>query len=239
MKNSILSKVVVVALLFVSGQASAQSWLKKALKTVENTAEAVSNVAESADSTASAAQEGKSIDWDSIPVYSAQKVVITDAEGNPVLNEDGTEQYRIFLVDQFGNKRSKEAVKEQQSTVKKALGNIVAKVGIGAGLGALSNKGEGALTGAIAGLALSADDIVKAKEHLKSLKQQKKLLEQYSENFTDEGVPVNASVDLSKLEDLNLSDTAISASADDIKKELESADFSKTATGTSLDDIEF
>ena len=47
----------------------------------------------------------KPLKWDKIPVYSAKKVVVTNSDGTPMLNEDGTPVTRVFLVDQFGNKR--------------------------------------------------------------------------------------------------------------------------------------
>lgn len=173
----------------------------------------------------------KKIKWDSIPVYTAKKVMVTDESGKPVLNADGTEQYHVFLFDQFGNKRSKEAVAAQQKKLNKAVGMIVAKVGGGALLGGLLGKGDikAIVTGAGTGVLLSIEDIEMAMAQKKSLKQQKKLLESYSTNFTDEGKPVDAKVDLSKLTDLDLNDeNTMTMTAADIKKEIESKDFNTT-----------
>ena len=63
----------------------------------------------------------------------------------------------------------------------------------------------------------------------KSLKQQKKLLEAYEKNFTDEGIPVDAKADLSKIKDLDLDEKkTLSMNAEDIKKEVESENFNTT-----------
>lgn len=184
----------------------------------------------------------KDIKWNDIPVYTAQKVLVTDEAGNPVLNEDGTQQYRVFLVDQFGNKRSKEAVKAQQAKLNKAIGNILLSTGVGAGVGAVAGRtiGKelgsktagtilGALAGAVVGITSSKSDIEMAKKQRESLKQQKALLEAYAKTFSDEGKPVDAKVDLSQVEGLDLKeDNTLTMAADDIKKELESSDFSTT-----------
>ena len=184
----------------------------------------------------------KDIKWNDIPVYTAQKVLVTDEAGNPVLNEDGTQQYRVFLVDQFGNKRSKEAVKAQQAKLNKAIGNILLSTGVGAGVGAVAGRtiGKelgsktagtilGALAGAVVGITSSKSDIEMAKKQRESLKQQKALLEAYAKTFSDEGKPVDAKVDLSQVEGLDLKeDNTLTMAAADIKKELESSDFSTT-----------
>lgn len=184
----------------------------------------------------------KDIKWNDIPVYTAQKVLVTDEAGNPVLNEDGTQQYRVFLVDQFGNKRSKEAVKAQQAKLNKAIGNILLSTGVGAGVGAAAGRtiGKelgsktagtilGALAGAVVGITSSKSDIEMAKKQRESLKQQKALLEAYAKTFSDEGKPVDAKVDLSQVEGLDLKeDNTLTMAAADIKKELESSDFSTT-----------
>ena len=184
----------------------------------------------------------KDIKWNDIPVYTAQKVLVTDEAGNPVLNEDGTQQYRVFLVDQFGNKRSKEAVKAQQAKLNKAIGNILLSTGVGAAAGAAAGRtiGKelgsktagtilGALAGAVVGITSSKSDIEMAKKQRESLKQQKALLEAYAKTFSDEGKPVDAKVDLSQVEGLDLKeDNTLTMAAADIKKELESSDFSTT-----------
>lgn len=194
------------------------------------------------------AQQGKKFDWKTVPVFTTQVVLLTDDSGKPLLNEDGTQQKRVFLVDQFGNRRSKESVAAQHKAITKAIGRIIGKVGLGAliggGLGYLvakdqgaSNKdalgyaAAGAAAGMIGGYAFTDEDRAIAKEHKKSLKEQKKLIEQYSKTFTDEGVPVDAKVDLTNVKGIDFTKgEAVSLSASEVMKELESDSFNNTDT---------
>ena len=250
MKTTTIVKVVTVAgMLFVSNQSANAQFFKKlgkaiekTAKTVESTANALDEVSKAADATPStassltdggtaAASDSVSIAWDKIPVFSAKRVNMTDENGNPVLLEDGTQDYRVLLVDQFGNKRSAQSVKAQIDIINQRVLAILAKVGLGAGIGALQNGLSGAAVGAGMGALASIDDISMAKKQKKSLKQQKILLAEYQKNFTEEGKPINAKVDPTKLEGLDLKeDNALSMTAADIKKELESEDFNSTDT---------
>ncbi len=250
MKTTTIVKVVTVtSILFVNNlSVNAQFFKKlgkaieKTAKTVESTANALDEVSKAADATPStassltdggtaAASDSVSIAWDKIPVFSAKRVNMTDENGNPVLLEDGTQDYRVLLVDQFGNKRSAQSVKAQIDIINQRVLAILAKVGLGAGIGALQNGLSGAAVGAGMGALASIDDISMAKKQKKSLKQQKILLAEYQKNFTEEGKPINAKVDPTKLEGLDLKeDNALSMTAADIKKELESEDFNSTDT---------
>lgn len=250
MKTTTIVKVVTVAsLLFVSNQSANAQFFKKlgkaiekTAKTVESTANALDEVSKAADATPSTASsltdsgtaaDSVSIAWDKIPVFSAKRVNMTDENGNPVLLEDGTQDYRVLLVDQFGNKRSAQSVKAQIDIINQRVLAILAKVGLGAGIGALQNGLSGAAVGAGMGALASIDDISMAKKQKKSLKQQKILLAEYQKNFTEEGKPINAKVDPTKLEGLDLKeDNALSMTAADIKKELESEDFNSTDTSS-------
>lgn len=251
MKTTTIVKVVTVAsLLFVSNQSANAQFFKKlgkaiekTAKTVESTANALDEVSKAADATPStassltdsgtAASDSVSIAWDKIPVFSAKRVNMTDENGNPVLLEDGTQDYRVLLVDQFGNKRSAQSVKAQIDIINQRVLAILAKVGLGAGIGALQNGLSGAAVGAGMGALASIDDISMAKKQKKSLKQQKILLAEYQKNFTEEGKPINAKVDPTKLEGLDLKeDNVLSMTAADIKKELESEDFNSTDTSS-------
>lgn len=252
MKTTTIVRVVTVAgMLFVSNlSANAQFFKKlgkaieKTAKTVESTANALDEVSKAADATPStassltdsgtaAASDSVSIAWDKIPVFSAKRVNMTDENGNPVLLEDGTQDYRVLLVDQFGNKRSAQSVKAQIDIINQRVLAILAKVGLDAGIGALQNGLSGAAVGAGMGALASIDDISMAKKQKKSLKQQKILLAEYQKNFTEEGKPINAKVDPTKLEGLDLKeDNALSMTAADIKKELESEDFNSTDTSS-------
>lgn len=190
--------------------------------------------------TAKPVQKGKELSkWDKIPVYQAQKVMVKDEDGNQCYNEDGTLMYHVFLIDQFGNRRSKETVKEQQKKLNTAIGNILLKTGGGAVAGGvagnligkeLGNEAAGTLVGALlgagVGLAASSNDIKMAKKQKESLKQQEKLLEAYSRTFTEEGRPVDATVDLSLVEGLDMKeDNTVSMTAMEIKQEMESDEF--------------
>lgn len=252
MKTTTIVKVVTVtSILFVNNlSVNAQFFKKlgkaieKTAKTVESTANALDEVSKAADATPStassltdggtaAASDSVSIAWDKIPVFSAKRVNMTDENGNPVLLEDGTQDYRVLLVDQFGNKRSAQLVKAQIDIINQRVLAILAKVGLGAGIGALQNGLSGAAVGAGMGALASIDDISMAKKQKKSLKQQKILLAEYQKNFTEEGKPINAKVDPTKLEGLDLKeDNALSMTAADIKKELESEDFNSTDTSS-------
>lgn len=252
MKTTTIVKVVTVAsMLFVSNQSANAQFFKKLGKaiektaqTVESTANALDEVSKAADATPStassltdsgtaAASDSVSIAWDKIPVFSAKRVNMTDENGNPVLLEDGTQDYRVLLVDQFGNKRSAQSVKAQIDIINQRVLAILAKVGLGAGIGALQNGLSGAAVGAGMGALASIDDISMAKKQKKSLKQQKILLAEYQKNFTEEGKPINAKVNPTKLEGLDLKeDNALSMTAADIKKELESEDFNSTDTSS-------
>ncbi|MGM9778537.1 MAG: hypothetical protein ACI3ZD_09420, partial [Prevotella sp.] len=157
-------------------------------------------------------------------------------------NDDGTLQYRVFLVDQFGNIRSAEAVKKQQAKVRKLVATVVGKVGLGAlagvGLQLASNAIEkkkqkaedlvvAGVAGAATGLAWGSSDIAKAKELKKSLKAQEKLVKEYQKSFTDEGEPRSADVDMNHVAGIEIVDNNVSKSAEEVKSILDSGNFSE------------
>ena len=214
MKKSVLCTIVLGFLLTLgSSNVQAQGFLKKLKKTVstessENKSDSLAN-----DSVV------KPLKWDKV---------------TPMLNEDGTPVTRVFLVDQFGNKRSSEAVQEQHKKIDKAITRIILKVGGGAAIGALgglaAGKGTGAAVGAAVGAAggllLSAKDIKEAKAQKKSLKEQEKLLAAYQKTFTAEGTPIDASVDLSNVDGFDFTaGESVSESAESLKAELANSDF--------------
>jgi hypothetical protein len=237
MKNLILKVMTLgVFLLCVNQSVEAQGFLKKLTKgsseSATKTEATTENASESTDSV-------KSLKWDMIPVYTAKKVNVTDENGNQLKNEDGTPITRVFLVDQFGNKRSAEAVKEQHKKINKAIGRILLKVGGGAALGVagglLDSKGKasggviGGVAGAAAGLALSAKDIKQAKAQKKSLKEQEKLVEAYQKAFTAEGTPVDASVNLADVDGIDFTaGDAVSETAESLKAELANTNFNSS-----------
>lgn len=227
MKSIIIKGVFTLMLLFGANVSiNAQGFLDKLKKVTDKVAEKSKTIVGKSNATSTAI-----INWDSIPVFHAEVTVIVDAKGNPVLNQDGTQQVRVFLVDQNGNKRSAESVKAQIKAINKSIGMILAKVGGGTAIGALVGGGEGAAAGAAAGALASIGDIKNAKAQKKSLNQQKKLLAAYEKNFTAEGVPVNAQVDVSNLADLDLKpETKKSATAEQVMQELANADFHTSDT---------
>ena len=235
------SVLMMIAFLLSASQVSAQGFLKK-LQSVTETVSQVAGIATgttgTTDQAAAVADSAQTIKWDSIPKYSVVKYIETDpSTGEQLKNEDGTVKYRMFLVDQFGNKRSAESVAAQQAKVREAVTAIVTKVAGGGALGALSGfaKGGGknvlndAAIGTGLGLVASLDDIAQAKTWKTVLNQQEKLLEAYQKNYNEEGEPKDASVDPSKIKDLDFNEeNTVSSSTDDIKKELESASFTTT-----------
>lgn len=214
MKNLFIKSMVVCAMMMSVNQVSAQGFLKKLTKNLSKTTSTASDTSTNASSEASDTASVKPLKWDQIPVYHAEKRPVTSANGTVLTNDDGTPMYRVLLVDQFGNIRSAEAVKEQNKKINKAVGNILLKVGGGA-------------AGAAAGLALSAKDIKAAKAQKKSLKQQEELLAKYQENFTSEGTPINASVDVTKIEGLEITE-GVSMTAESLKNTMESETFNSS-----------
>lgn len=184
--------------------------------------------------------DGKStIKWAEVPVYTAQKVVETDAEGKAVLNEDGTESYRVFLVDQNGNKRSKEAVDAQVKEINNAVLRITAKVGVPLLIGILSGKKDVAIIGTLTGGLLSIGDIVSAYKLKMSLSKQKKLLKTYSQSFNEEGKPIDATVNAKVLSDLGITESnTVSQSTTDLMKDLAAEGYTKDSVAA-LDDFDF
>ena len=240
--NTFFKFLLVIALFAFANQVEAQSFLKKLNKAVDKGLSAVDkglNAAETGINAADAivnaepdttAQAERKIYWDSIPVYSMVRVNEVDTVGNPVLNEDGTQKFRVFLKDQFGNIRSAEAVKAQQKKLNEAVLAITGKVGIGAiAGGVLKGDLKGAAAGAAVGALTSAEDIEMAIRQKKSLQQQKKLLEVYKNKFNEEGYPKDAKVDLSKYKDFGLTEeNTLSKSTEDIKTLCKGESFNTT-----------
>lgn len=179
------------------------------------------------------------IKWADVPVYSAQKVVETDADGKAVLNADGTEVYHVFLVDQNGNKRSKEAVDAQVKQVNEAVLRITAKVGVPLLIGILSGKKDVAIIGTLTGGLLSIGDIVSAYKLKMSLSKQKKLLKTYSASFDEEGKPIAATVNAKVLSDLGITEAnTVSQATSDLMKDLAAEGYNKNSVAA-LDDFDF
>ena len=233
MRNLVFRLTAIIAFsVLTSSKVSAQGFLKKLKKTADDVVSTASTVSEGADTA-----DVKPLKWDKIPVYHAEKRVVTDAAGQPLKNDDGSPMVRVLLVDQNNNVRSAEAVNEQYKKIDKAITRILLKVGAGAAVGVagglLASKGKasggliGGAVGAAAGLALSAKDIKAAKEQKKSLKAQEELIAKYQQNFTSEGTPVSASVNVDKIDGLTITE-GVSMTAEALKKEVSSESYNSS-----------
>ena len=202
MKRLLLKLTLCIAVTGMVQTVSAQSFLKKLTKTAESlTTEQKSDTGTSATDTVS-----NKIKESDLPVYSIQKVYETDEQGNRLKAEDGTDKWRAFLVDKNGNKVSAETVVAQSKQINDAIIKIAAKVGVGAGIGALTGKGKGALIGVAAGLGLSVPDIILVIKLKKNAIKQKKALDVYRQSFDDEGNPIAAKLDKETIKALDISE---------------------------------
>ena len=155
---------------------------------------------------------------------------LVDDAGNNLLNEDGTQQYNVYLIDQNGNRRSKEAVQAQNRTILLRCTAMLAKLTATTAVGAKKGGVGGGLLGASTGLLGSAGDIKMIKKQIESLKEQKKLIEFYSQNFTDEGAPKDANIDITKETGIEFNDSnSVSQTTAQIKEELASESFNSTS----------
>ena len=148
-------------------------------------------------------------------------VYLKDEAGNDVLNADGTKAYRVYLVNQKGQKITSEAAAAQSKQINKAILTIAGKVGLGAAIGGLSGGKEGVLVGVATGLGMSVSDIMLIVKLKKDINKQKKVLEAYQKSFDEEGKPLDASVDPAKIKDLSIdTKNAVSDTAEKLKGEL-------------------
>lgn len=217
----LIGMTVVFMLLTASTELSAQGFLGKVFGGSSD---------ESADSLANDTTAIETPKWDNIPNYTLVMIKIKDKNGNPVLNEDGSQKVKVlFRSDKDSTDyRSSEVIHQQCRELDKVVTRIIAKVGGGAALGAIGgallsgkkDKGKGALiggaVGAGAGLALSAGDLKKAKAIKKQTKKLEELLEVYQKNFTSEGDPINASADLSNIDGIDFSKNQTAMVSEDV-----------------------
>lgn len=218
MLKSFFSKALCIVLLgagLCAVDASAQGFLKKAKAAVS------SATSSSETTTAEADTIANKLNKDDIPLYHCEMVYLKDEAGKDVLNEDGTKAYRVYLVNQKGQKITAEAAAAQSKQINKAILTIAGKVGLSAGIGALSGGGKGALVGVATGLGMSVSDIMLIVQLKKDINKQKKVLEAYKKSFDEEGKPLNASVDPAKIKDLSIdTKNAVSDTAEKLKGEL-------------------
>lgn len=241
-----LKMVAVASLLFFSTSVNGQGFLDKlskglsAVESASNTLESASDKLNSLTADDNNTESDSTVvDWKNVKTYTAKAIYEVDDEGKEILDEGGNKKYRVFLIDQNGQKVSPEAVKAQIATVNEYVGIIVAKVGSGALLGALSggkDKLKSTLIGAATGLGLSVGDITAALSLKKDLNRQKKVLEAYQRNFDAQGKPISANIKSADLKALAINLGEASAeSTSKIKEELASEAFSNSTTV--LDDL--
>lgn len=196
--------------------------------------------------TTSSSNGSKTDILNNIPYYKAQRIYLTDNNGKKILNNDGTPQMRVLLVDQFGRYRSGESVKAQHTAIRKAIGQVLVNIAGGTVIGinemkaAAKNHGQEASTtdliiggfiGGIMGGSLSNDQIAIINRHKESLDEQEKLIEAYSKTFTVEGTPVKADINLSNVDGIDFTKgEPVSMTAEQVKKEIESEGFNSTDT---------
>ena len=232
MKTFIMKIALCLAVLGMSQTVSAQGFLKKLKQSAEQTLVTKSDEG-SKETTDSVADKLKESDF---PAYTMKKFYETDENGNRLKNEDGTDKYRVFLVDKEGNKVSAEVVAAQSKQINEAIISIAAKVATSAGVGALTGKGKGALIGVAVGLGLSVNDIMLVVKLKKNAMKQKKALELYQKTFDENGNPIAANVDPKTLKDLDITDkNSTSESTEKIKQDMASAGYTTIASNESLD----
>lgn len=224
--------VLCLAVLGMSQTISAQGFLKKLKQTAEQAVTAAP-AESSTEKTDGVADKLKESDF---PAYTMKKFYETDENDKRLKNEDGTDKYRVFLVDKDGNKVSSEIVAAQSKQINEAILMIAAKVGVSAGVGALTGKGKGALVGIAVGLGLSVNDILLVVKLKKNAIKQKKALELYRKTFDENGNPIAANVDAKTLKELDITDeNSTSESTGKIKKDMESEGYTTAASNSSLD----
>ncbi len=180
---------------------------------------------------------------DDAPHYTVKKVYETTENGDTLRNDDGTVRSHYLVFDKNDKVCDVNTAQKMINSRLKAYGNILAKVGGGAALGVaagLLSKDKkaaltGGLTGALAGLALSSGDMKKIKELNKSLKAYKTTLTAYQKTFTEEGLPIDATVDLSDVDGIDFTKAdELTKEAAEVKAELAAS----KAEGDSLEDLD-
>lgn len=243
LKNVVVTLVVGLATTSVSGQ----GFLKKLQKAADKVESVTKTVETATGSVAGDEQAPDSISpsdfLTTAPLYQVKKVIETDEAGAVITNEDGTTKYKYLLIDKDGKVCDRKTAKKHLNSALKSGSLILLKVGGGAAGGALLGKKAGGKKGALigagvgaaAGLLASSGDIKKVKEQMKLMKACKKVLKEYENTFTEEGTPIDASIDLTNVNGINFAECEeITKSAADVRNEFAA---SKTE-GESLEDIE-
>lgn len=218
--------------------------LDKGTKKLDNlTSNLTTTDANGTATTADSAKISKEDLIDNAPHYTVKKVYETAENGDTLRNDDGTIRAHYLVFDKDDKVCDANTAQKMINSRLKAYGAIIAKVGGGAALGVaagLLSKDKkaaltGGLTGALAGLALSSGDMKKIKELNKSLKAYKATLAAYQKTFTEEGLPIDATVDLSNVDGIDFTKAdELTKEAAEVKAELAAS----KAAGESLEDLD-
>lgn len=250
MKLSLVKSLIFIAFLaFGAPDASAQGFLKKlekATKKLDKATQKLDKVAGAVTGTTGTSTTGTASATDSIspkdmvanaPLFTTKRVITLDEKGDTVKNEDGTVKYQYLLFDKNGKLCDRNTARKELNAALKSFGIVLAKVGGGAGLGALAKGGWKSIAAGAAGGALaSAGDIMAMTKHFKRMKACRKELKAYEKTFTEEGTPIDASIDLSDVDGINFEKCEeTSMAAAEVKQEL----MNSKEAGESLEDIDF
>lgn len=252
---------IAAAMTFAASDVQAQGFFKKlekglnkATKAIDNGTKELDKVTTNLTGNANATQDNNQTSSDTAkiskedlidnaPHYTVKKVYETAENGDTLRNDDGTIRAHYLVFDKDNKACDANTARKMINSRLKAYGNILAKVGGGAAIGVaagLLSKDKksaltGGLTGALAGLALSAGDMKKIKELNKSLKAYKTTLEAYQKTFTEEGLPIDATVDLSNVDGIDFTKAdELTKEAAEVKAELAAS----KAAGESLEDLD-
>ncbi|GEM_PF-523780 len=256
-KQTFKSLVMAAVLALAAPNVQAQGFFKKLSKGIDKATRAIDKGTKELDkittnlvgdtnatqATSDSSKINKEYLIDDAPHYTVKKVYETTENGDTLRNDDGTVRSHYLVFDKNDKVCDVNTAQKMINSRLKAYGNILAKVGGGAALGVavgLLSKDKkaaltGGLTGALAGLALSSGDMKKIKDLNKSLKAYKTTLTAYQKTFTEEGLPIDATVDLSDVDGIDFTKSdELTKEAAEVKAELAAS----KVEGESLEDLD-
>lgn len=223
MKN-LLFKGIALAIIVLSGTTdmAAQGFLKKVNKGLDK----VNSVLGSSDEKDGKTEASTPADTITMagfeadfPDFTVKPTIVINSDGDTLRHEDGSPFRRYLIYDQNDRICRQDTAEVLIRLRKKAALAIAAKIAggaaggaaVGSGIGKLVNGKKGAKKGAlwvgvagtVVGTALASGDMKKIREKNKILKELDAALKEYKETFTDEGLPREASADLSKFDSVD------------------------------------